>query len=538
MRQCIGQLVAHFERQLFYLIKEQRTADSKLQLACGLLSVLIGAEEFGLQLCQGGVVAFYRNQRSSSAGAGLMNAVCQALLAGTGLTLQQDVMVGAGNAARLMLQRQKFAGFANHAVQAVTAAVAGCMGNGSFQILNGHGKHQSTFYLAANLNRHNSGNILKGSVLGNPSDFTTLCCYAMQRFFDRNMLVVQEHVLQALMSFQTLAAVFVAVFHAAVLAKPVNGYRQLLHHNAVDAPSLQHVQVLLDGIFHRHQQAQKQIIWQIVLIQGKEGNNIADFAVYADRRTAGITGMAVLNPHFRTEHQKGHVMLARNADAGGTNILLQNTHALNILDNALEERHSVVFDYIAVFINQQHAQVMDIEMLLALLIKTVNVFDDEFMRLLVRDNLFVAQLIDFGHSFVRQMHSTATLPAVGNPRMHVGVNNTLFHKLSVISSQLILISSLTNHVLYPPQLSGSRLPSAELLFINLAVRNQHPACSIIALFPVIVLQRRKDYTLGRGCTPKLSVTGINAHMRCACGVGGKKYQIAGPQLLLRYKNPL
>ena len=59
-----------------------------------------------------------------------MNAVCQALFAGTGFTLQQNVMVGAGNTARLMLQRQKFAGFANHAVQAVTAAVACCMGDG------------------------------------------------------------------------------------------------------------------------------------------------------------------------------------------------------------------------------------------------------------------------------------------------------------------------------------------------------------------------------------------------------------------------
>ena len=124
-----------------------------------------------------------------------MNAVCQTLLAGTGLALQQDVVVRAGNAACLMLQRQKFAGFANHAIQAVTATVTGCMGDGSFQILDGHGKHQSTFYLAAYLNRHNSGNILKGSVLGNPGNFTTLCCYAMQRFFDRNMLVVQEHVL-------------------------------------------------------------------------------------------------------------------------------------------------------------------------------------------------------------------------------------------------------------------------------------------------------------------------------------------------------
>ncbi len=371
-------------------------------------------------------------------------------------------MVSAGNAAGLMLQRQKFAGFANHAIQAVTAAVACRMGDSCLQILNGHRKHQGTFYLATYLNRHNSGNILKGSVLGNPGDFTTLRCYAVQRFFDRNMLVVQEHIFEALVSLQTLAAVFVAVFYAAVLAQPVNGYRQLLHHNAVDAPGLQHVQVLFDGIFHRHQQAQKQIIGQIVLIQRKEGNNIADFTIDADRRAAGISGMAVLNPHFRTKHQKRYVVLTCHADAGGTNILLQYAHTLNILDNALEERHSIVFDYIAVFINQQHAQVVDIEVLLALLIQAINIFNNELMRLLMRDNLFAAQLVDFRHCFMRQMHSTAALPAFSNPRMHVGINNTLFHKLSVIRSQLILISSLTNHVLYPPRLSGSRLPSAEL----------------------------------------------------------------------------
>ena len=155
-------------------------------------------------------------------------------------------------------------------------------------------------------------------------------------------------------------------------------------------------------------------------------------------------------------------MLTCNADTGGTNILLQHAHTLDILDNALEERHSIVFDDITVFINQQHAQVMDVEMLLALLIQTINIFNNELMRLLMRDNLLAAQLVDFRHCFMRQVHSTATLPAFSNPWMHVGINNTLFHKLSVVGSQLILISSLTNHILYPPRLSGSRLPSAEL----------------------------------------------------------------------------
>ena len=142
--------------------------------------------------------------------------------------------------------------------------------------------------------------------------------------------------------------------------------------------------------------------------------------------------MAVLNPHFRPEHQKGHVMLAGHADAGGTHILLQNAHSLNVLNNALEEGHSVIFNNVAVFVDQQHTQIMNIEMLLALLVQAVHILHDKLVGLLMLGNFLAAQLINLGHSLMGQTHSTAALPAFCNPGMHVGIDNPLIHKLLIV----------------------------------------------------------------------------------------------------------
>ena len=266
VQQSLSQLVSHFRRQLLYLVEEQRAAHRQLQLACGLLLALVCTEELCLQLLNRRIAALHSNQRCSSAGACLMNAMCQTLLARARLALQQDIVLCSCYAASLMLQRQKLARFAHHAVQAVAAAVACCMGNRRFQILDRHGQHQRALHLTANLNRHNRGDILIGSVLRNPGNLAALRRHALERLLHRNMLIVQENVLQAVVPVQTLSAIFVAIFYVAVLAQPVNSYRQLLHHNLVDAPSLQHVQMLLDGIFHRQQQAQQQIIGQVILI--------------------------------------------------------------------------------------------------------------------------------------------------------------------------------------------------------------------------------------------------------------------------------
>ena len=144
--------------------------------------------------------------------------------------------------------------------------------------------------------------------------------------------------------------------------------------------------------------------------------------------------MAILNPHFGTEHQKGHIMLTGHADTGGSHILLQHTHALDILDNALEKGHGIILDNITIFIDEQHAQIMNIKMLLALLIKAIHILYDELVGPLVLSNLLTAQLIDFGHGFVGQIQCTAAQPAFGYPRMHVGIHDALFHKLLVVRS--------------------------------------------------------------------------------------------------------
>ena len=48
-------------------------------------------------------------------------------------------------------------------------------------------------------------------------------------------------------------------------------------------------------------------------------------------------------------------MLARNADAGSTNIFFKHAHALNIFNYTLKKRQSIVFNNIAVLVYQQHA---------------------------------------------------------------------------------------------------------------------------------------------------------------------------------------
>ena len=48
-----------------------------------------------------------------------MDTVGKTLLAGTGLALEQDIVIAAGDAGSLMLQSKELAGFAHHAVEAV-----------------------------------------------------------------------------------------------------------------------------------------------------------------------------------------------------------------------------------------------------------------------------------------------------------------------------------------------------------------------------------------------------------------------------------
>ena len=74
------------------------------------------------------------------------------------------------------------------------------------------------------------------------------------------MLVVQENILQTTMIVQALAAILITIFHCAILAQPIHGHGQLVHHDAINGPGFQHGHVLLDGVLHGQKQAQQQII--------------------------------------------------------------------------------------------------------------------------------------------------------------------------------------------------------------------------------------------------------------------------------------
>ena len=132
---------------------------------------VVGAKELGFQLAFRTFVAPYRNQRCRRPGTGLMNTMSQALFARTRFPLEQQIVVAPGNPGSLVLQRQEFVGIAHHAVQAVAGAVAGSMGNGGFQIFNGHGDDDDTFHPAGKLHRQDAGHIFVGPVLGNPGNF-------------------------------------------------------------------------------------------------------------------------------------------------------------------------------------------------------------------------------------------------------------------------------------------------------------------------------------------------------------------------------
>lgn len=106
----------------------------------------------------------------------------QTLLAGTGLALQQNIIIAAGNTGSLVLQSQELTGFTDHAVQTVTGTVAGSMGNRSFQVFDRHRHDQRAFDLAANFDRHDRRNIFISTVLRDPGDLTAMRRHTLQCF--------------------------------------------------------------------------------------------------------------------------------------------------------------------------------------------------------------------------------------------------------------------------------------------------------------------------------------------------------------------
>ena len=148
-------------------------------------------------------------------------------------------------------------------------------------------------------------------------------------------------------------------------------------------------------------------------------------------------------------------MLTRNTDARGTYVLFQYAHPLDIFDHSLKKGQCIIFDHITVFIDQQHAQIMNIEMLFALFIQTVDILYDKLMGLLMFNDLLTAQFIELRHRFMGQFHRPAALPGLSHPGMDVRIDDTVFHKLTIIGSQFFLVTFFTDHYSDPSSISSN-----------------------------------------------------------------------------------
>ena len=137
------------------------------------------------------------------------------------------------------------------------------------------------------------------------------------------------------------------------------------------------------------------------------------------------------------------------ADTGCTHIAFKDPYTLNIVNGPLEKRHGVIFDDVSVFIDQQHAQVMGIEMLFVLLIQPVNIFNHLYMFFLMFNELLISQTVHLGHGLMGYPHIPAPLPGFRHPRVHIGIQDPLIHKFIVISRKFFLVSFFTNHLACP-----------------------------------------------------------------------------------------
>ena len=264
------------------------------------------------------------------------------------------------------------------------------------------------------------------------------------------MFVIQEHFIQPVPAFQALFPVGIAVAQGPVRVHPVYRSRDLFRDQSADLPVGQHGQEILYGILHGHQKAQEDVVGQIVLIQGEQGQDVPSLACHIDGRRAGIPGMAFPDPHFRSEHQKGHIVAPGHADAGGAHIFFQDPHALDVFDAPLEEGQGIVLQHIAVFIHQQHAQVVGIEILLVLFEEPIHIFHHILMDFQGSFQFLRRQPHPMGrHGFMVQFPGFAPAPGLRYPRMDVGIYDSFVNELVVVAGQFFLIASFPNHRFTP-----------------------------------------------------------------------------------------
>ena len=125
-------------------------------------------------------------------------------------------------------------------------------------------------------------------------------------------------------------------------------------------------------------------------------------------------------------------MFPGNTDAGRSDIAFQYAHSLDIIHDALEKGHGIIFDYVALAVDQQHTEVMGVKMLFILFIQSVHIFHDMRMGFLMFQDLFPGQTVDPGHGFMGQTEIPAALPGFRHPGMHVRVHDAVIHEFIII----------------------------------------------------------------------------------------------------------
>ena len=408
------------------------------------------AKKFFFQFLFRSFVTAHRNERSRSPWTCLMDTVGKTLLARTRFALEQDVIIPAGDAGGLMLQGLELAGITDHTVKAVAGTVSRGVGNGGLQILDGHGDDDDTVDTAAVIDGQDARHIFIGTVLGNPRDFLTDRLLAIKTFLYRNMFIVQEDIFHTGPLIHAQTGPVIGVAQGAIPVDPENSCRDVFGDDVADLPVFNHLEVIFNGILHGHEQAEQDVIRQVILVQAEHGQKVSILSIHTDGGGAGITGMAFADPHFRSEHQEGNIVAAGHRKARRTTVLFEHTHALNIINAPLEERQGIVFEDIPLFINDDHGQVMGVKILLILFKKSIHISQDIFMQLQLPGQFIGRKAHPISrHGLMVLFTGIAATPRLSDPRMDIGIDDALFNELIIITRQFFLIASFPNHELPP-----------------------------------------------------------------------------------------
>ena len=187
-----------------------------------------------------------------------------------------------GRRGGLMLQGLELAGITDHTVKAVAGTVSRGVGNGGLQILDGHGDDDDTVDTAAVIDGQDARHIFIGTVLGNPRDFLTDRLLAIKTFLYRNMFIVQEDIFHTGPLIHAQTGPVIGVAQGAIPVDPENSCRDVFGDDVADLPVFNHLEVIFNGILHGHEQAEQDVIRQVILVQAEHGQKVSILSIHTD----------------------------------------------------------------------------------------------------------------------------------------------------------------------------------------------------------------------------------------------------------------